>query len=68
MTDGDQAGKAGDDVKADNRNHGNEDVVDDQHVFVAQAEKQGPGKKQKQKQDEDGPVQMRKEYSLFVLV
>jgi hypothetical protein len=36
MPDGDQPGKAGDDIQADDRNDGNQNVVDHQHVLVAQ--------------------------------
>jgi hypothetical protein len=39
-----------------------------QHVLVAKVKSSGQAKQQQEKTHEDGPVQMREEYSLFVLV
>jgi hypothetical protein len=39
-----------------------------QHILVAKVKSRGQAKSSRKKKGEDGPVQMREEYSLFVLV
>ena len=68
MSDGNQTGKTGEQVQTVYCDDGDENVVDDQHVFVADLKHQRPDKQQHQETDKNQPVSMRQKYALFRLV
>ena len=68
MADGDQSGKTGQQVQTVDRHDGDENAVDDQHVFVADLENQRPDKHQYQETHENQAVDVRQEDALFGLV
>ena len=65
MADGYQSGKSGQQVQAVYRHDGDQNAVDNQHVFVADLKHQRPDKQQHQKTGKNQPVDMRQKYALF---
>jgi hypothetical protein len=68
MADGDQPGKSQQKVQAHDRYNGNEDIVQHQHVLVADFKEQGPPEQKDQKTGEYGTVQVGEKGSLFLFV
>ncbi len=49
--------KTGDQIQAHNRDNSHQDVIDYQHIFIADIEKQRPGEQGGNKNSHCGPVQ-----------
>ena len=68
MPDGYQTGKAGQEIQTVDRDNGNQNTVNNQHIFVADFEHQRPDKQQYQKTDKNQPVEIGQKYALLGFV
>ncbi len=68
MPDGYQTCKSGYKVQSHDGDDGDQNIVNHQHVLVAQLEQQGPSKQQDQKKGEKRSVQVCEKSFLFLLI
>ena len=68
MSDRNQAGESGHQVQTNDRHHGDEDIVEHQHIFIADLVYQRPDEKHGEKDTEQESIQMGKKDALLFLV